>query len=37
MRAYALEALESGEPLLLRILPDGDERGADGGRARRAP
>ena len=26
VRAYALEAIESGEPLLLRILPFGDNR-----------
>ncbi len=31
VRAYSLIALESGEPVLLRILPDGEEHGADGG------
>jgi xanthine dehydrogenase accessory factor len=31
VRAYSLIALESGEPVLLRIVPDGDEQGVDGG------
>jgi len=30
VRAYSLVALDSGEPVLLRILPDGEEHGVDG-------
>ncbi len=30
VRAYSLIALQSGEPVLLRILPDGEEHGVDG-------
>ena len=30
VRAYSLLALDSGEPVLLRILPDGEEHGVDG-------
>jgi xanthine dehydrogenase accessory factor len=30
VRAYSLIALQSGEPVLLRILPDGEEDGVDG-------
>ncbi len=31
VRAYSLVALDSGDPVLLRILPDGEEHGVDGG------
>ena len=39
VRAYSLEALESGEPVLLRILPDRRRRGGEPrrSRARTAP
>ena len=37
VRAYALKAIESGEPMLLRILPFGDDREARRSRARTAP
>ncbi len=30
VRAYSLIALDSGEPVLLKILPDGEESGVDG-------
>ncbi len=30
VRAYSLIALQRGEPVLLRILPDGEEHGVDG-------
>lgn len=30
VRAYSLVALDSGDPVLLRILPDGEEHGVDG-------
>jgi xanthine dehydrogenase accessory factor len=30
VRAYSLIALQNGEPVLLRILPDGEEDGVDG-------
>ena len=38
VRAYALKAIESGEPVLLRILPFGDNpRGRRRSRARTGP
>jgi xanthine dehydrogenase accessory factor len=29
VRAYSLKAIDSGEPVLLRVLPDADERGGE--------